>query len=233
MNYTVVQVATDAGSMPAHRWLPEGGQGPGLLLLQEIFGVSKFIRARAADLAALGYLVLAPELYWRLDQTEVDEDAPDAIEQAVALRMRFDWDVGVRDAQAVLEWLRADTAVGPGVGVFGFCFGGGLAFNLTAIDAPDVLVSYYGSDIPRLLELAPRIGAPSLHHFGLADVYIPMDAVTRIEAAVRRPGVQFETYPGAGHAFDNPMPVFHDPRASAQAWARTVAFLQREFPVAA
>lgn len=233
MNYTVVQVATDAGSMPAHRWLPEGGHGPGLLLLQEIFGVSKFIRARAADLAALGYLVLAPELYWRLDQTEVDEDAPDAIEQAVALRMQFDWDAGVRDAQAALKWLRADTAVGPGVGVFGFCFGGGLAFNLTAIDAPDVLVSYYGSDIPRLLELAPRIGVPSLHHFGLADVYIPMDAVTRVEAAVSRPGVQFETYPGAGHAFDNPMPVFHDPRASAQAWARTVAFLQRELPVAA
>ena len=233
MDCTVVQVATDVGSMPAHRWLPERGHGPGLLLLQEIFGVSKFIRARAADLAELGYVVLAPELYWRLDQTEVDEDASDAIEQGVALRMQFDWDAGVRDAQAALEWLRADTAAGPGVGVFGFCFGGGLAFNLTAIDAPDVLVSYYGSDIPRLLELAPRIGAPSLHHFGLADLYIPMDTVTRVEAAVSRPGVQFETYPGAGHAFDNPMPMFHDPRASAQAWETTVAFLQREFPVAA
>jgi carboxymethylenebutenolidase len=233
MDSTVVQVATDAGSMPAHRWLPEGGHGPGLLLLQEIFGVSKFIRARAADLADLGYVVLAPELYWRLDQTEVDEDAPDAVEQGVALRMRFDWDAGVRDAQAALEWLRADAAVDAGVGVFGFCFGGGVGFNLTAIDAPEVLVSYYGSDIPRLLELAPRIGAPSLHHFGLADGYIPVGTVARIEAAVSRPGVQFETYPGAGHAFDNPMPMFHHAQASAEAWATTVAFLQREFPVAA
>ena len=233
MDPTVVHVDTDAGPMPAHRWVPEAAHGPGLLLLQEIFGVSKFIRARAADLAKLGYVVLAPELYWRLDQTEVDEDAPDALEQAVALRMQFDWDAGVRDAQAALEWLRADQAAGPGIGVFGFCFGGGLAFNLTAIDAPDVLVSYYGSDIPRLLELAPRIGAPSLHHFGLADDYIPVGTVAQIEAAVRRPGVQFETYPGAGHAFDNPMPTFHHPQASAQAWATTVAFLERELPVAA
>jgi carboxymethylenebutenolidase len=232
MDSTVVHVDTDAGSMPAHRWLPENGHGPGLLLLQEIFGVSKFIRDRAADLAELGYVVLAPELYWRLDQTEVDEDAPDALEQGIALRMKFDWEAGVRDAQAALEWLRADEAAGSGVGVFGFCFGGGLAFNLTAIDAPDVLVSYYGSDIPRLLELAPRIGAPSLHHFGLADDYIPAGTVARIEAAVSRPGVQFETYPGAGHAFDNPMPLFHHQQASAEAWATTVAFLQRELPVA-
>jgi carboxymethylenebutenolidase len=231
MDSTAVQVDTDAGSMPAYRWLPESGHGPGLLLLQEIFGVSKFIRSRAADLAELGYVVLAPELYWRLDQTEVDEEAADALEQGIALRMQFDWDAGVRDAQTALEWLRADQAAGPGIGLFGFCFGGGLAFNLTAIDAPDVLISYYGSDIPRLLELAPRVGAPSLHHFGLADDYIPAGTVARIEAAVSRPGVQFETYPGAGHAFDNPMPMFHHPQASAEAWASTVAFLERELPV--
>ena len=233
MDPTVVHVDTDAGQMPAHRWLPESGRGPGLLLLQEIFGVSKFVRSRATDLAELGYVILAPELFWRLGQTLVDENAPDALDQAVALRMQFDWESGVRDVQAALEWLRADKAAGPGVGVIGFCFGGGLAFNLTAIDAPDVLVSYYGSDIPRLLELAPRVGAPSLHHFGLADDYIPAGTVARIEAAVSRPGVQFETYPGAGHAFDNPMPMFHHSQASAEAWATTVAFLQRELPVAA
>jgi len=227
----VVHVDADAGPMPAHRWLPASGRGPGLLLLQEIFGVSKFIRARAVDLAGLGYMVLAPELYWRLDQTEVDEDARDAVERGVALRMQFDWDAGLRDVQAALDWLRADKAAGPGIGVFGFCLGGGLAFNLAAIDTPDVLVSYYGSDVPRLLGLSPRVGAPSLHHFGLADDYVPAGTVARIEAAVSRPGVQFETYPGAGHAFDNPMPTFHHPEASAEAWATTVAFLQRELPI--
>jgi carboxymethylenebutenolidase len=219
--------------MPAHLWVPESGTGPGLLLLQEIFGVSGYAQRRGADLAGAGYVVLAPELYWRLDAGALDESAAGVIEEAMGRAQRLDWDTTVKDAVSALRHLRGRPEVRGGTGVVGFCFGGGLAFNLTAIDAPDVLVSYYGSDIPRLLELAPRIGAPSLHHFGLADVYIPMDAVTRIEAAVRRPGVQFETYPGAGHAFDNPMPVFHDPRASAQAWARTVAFLQREFPVAA
>ncbi len=63
-------VTTADGEMPAHLWLPESGSGPGLLLLQEIFGVSAYIRRRAADLAAAGYVVLAPALYWRLDEQD-------------------------------------------------------------------------------------------------------------------------------------------------------------------
>ena len=62
-----VTVPTEAGEMPAQLWRPASGSGPGLLLLQEIFGVSGYIRRRAADLAEAGYVVLAPELYWRLE----------------------------------------------------------------------------------------------------------------------------------------------------------------------
>lgn len=227
---TELFVHTDAGEMPAHRWLPSGGTGPGLLLLQEIFGVSDFIKKRAADLAELGYVVLAPELYWRLGDAAVDESAPDVLQQGMALRGRFDWNAGVRDAQAALAALRADDAVRGGTGVIGFCFGGGLAFNLAAIESPDVLVSYYGSDIPRLLDLAPSVTAPTLHHFGLADDYITPDVVARIRAAVERPGVRFETHAGANHAFDNPNPMFHHAAASAEAWTQTVDFLRRELP---
>ena len=78
-----VTVPTDAGAMPAHLWHPASGSGPGLLLLQEIFGVSGYIRRRAADLAEAGYVVLAPELYWRLGAGPVDESAPGAIEEAM------------------------------------------------------------------------------------------------------------------------------------------------------
>ena len=68
-----VTVPTEAGEMPAQLWRPASGSGPGLLLLQEIFGVSGYIRRRAADLAEAGYVVLAPELYWRLDAGPVDD----------------------------------------------------------------------------------------------------------------------------------------------------------------
>ena len=223
---------TEAGEMPAYLWLPDGGTGPGLLLLQEIFGVSAYIQRRAADLAAAGYVVLAPELYWRLDATRVDESSPAAIDDAMSLAGQLDWDTAVADAVAALRHLRARDEVHGGTGIVGFCFGGGLAFNVAAKDSPDVLVSYYGSAIPGLLDLAPSVSAPSLHHFGLADAYIDSASVEKIRAALTADGrpVEFEVYEGANHAFDNDDFVLHHPEASALAWQRTLDFLGRTLP---
>lgn len=218
--------------MPAALWVPALESGPGLLLLQEIFGVSDYIKQRGADLAALGYVVLAPEIFWRLEDSEIDESAPDFLQQALGVVGRLDWPTAVDDARAAFTWLRQLDQVSGGVGVIGFCFGGGLAFNLAAVDSPDVLVSYYGSALPHLLDLAPQVTAPSLHHFGLADAYLDPDTVMRIRAAViTQPDTVFETYGGAGHAFDNPRPEFHDETASAQAWRTTTAFLAARLPV--
>jgi len=222
-SHTTVTVRTDAGDMPAHLWTPGGpadGHGAGLLLLQEIFGVSRYIEARAEALAEAGYVVLAPELYWRVDAAPIDESADGAIEEAMSRVQGLDWDTTVSDALSALEHLRKRDEVDGRVGVIGFCFGGGLAFNVAAVDAPEVLVSYYGSAIPGLLDLAPQVTAPSLHHFGLADDYIDADTVARIRDAVaRREGVEFETYEGANHAFDNSDFVLHDPEQVLAAFA--------------
>jgi carboxymethylenebutenolidase len=222
-----VSVSTADGDLPARLWVPESGTGPGLLLLQEIFGVSDYIRQRGADLAAAGYVVLAPELYWRLDAGD-----PDGVEEAMALAGRLDGETTLADALAALQHLRGRDEVRGGTGVIGFCFGGGVAFSVAAADDPDALVSYYGSSIPGHLDLAPSVTAPSLHHFGLADSYIDQAAVERVRAAVTAGTnpVEFETYPGADHAFDNPDFVFHHPEASALAWERTLAFLSRVLP---
>jgi carboxymethylenebutenolidase len=214
-----LEIDTGSGLMPVHVW---EGSGPGLLLLQEIFGVSDYIKQRAADLAEIGYYVLVPEIYWRLDDTELDESAPDVLQKAIAIAGRVDWELAVSDSVAALEYLRSrDTRTG----VIGFCFGGGLAFNVAAVSSPDVLVSYYGSALPQLLELAPNVTATSLHHFGDADAYLPVDDLVDVldDAEVHR-------YPDAGHAFDNPLPAFHHAGASELAWRRTVAFLARNLP---
>ncbi|MEO5708245.1 MAG: dienelactone hydrolase family protein [Nocardioidaceae bacterium] len=226
-----VTVATDAGAMPAHLWTPASGTGPGLLLLQEIFGVSDYIARRGADLAEAGYVVLAPELYWRLGAGPIDESTDGAIEEAMGRAQRLDWPTSVADAVAALGDVRG-RATG-GTGVIGFCFGGGLAFNVAAVEQPDVLVSYYGSGIPGLLDLAPQVTAPSLHHFGTADSYLDADTVDAVRSAVTAGGtpVEFELYEGADHAFDNDDFVLHHPEASALAWQRTLAFLARELPV--
>jgi carboxymethylenebutenolidase len=238
---TRVLVPTTDGDVPAYRWLPPLGTGPGIVVLQEIFGVSEYIRSRCADLAALGYVVLAPELYWRLAaegaDTQVDESAPDFLQQAMGLVGRLDWEAAVGDGAAALTHLRSLPEVSGGAGLLGFCFGGGLAFNVAAISTPDVLVSYYGSALPTLLDLADRVTAPSLHHFGSEDAFVEAAAVARIRDVVTGPGSnaanRFELHDGAGHAFDNPHPVFHHAGAAQRAWATTTAFLAEHLPVPA
>jgi carboxymethylenebutenolidase len=226
---TLVDVETDAGAMPGHLWSSQEGTGPGILLLQEIFGVSPYIARRGAALARAGYVVLAPELYWRTDAPPLDESAPDVVETAMGRAMGLDWETTVADAVAALDHLRARPEVDGPVGVLGFCFGGGLGFNVAAVADVDFLVSYYGSQLPGLLELAPRVSAPSLHHFGLADDFIDAETVARIRAAVTAGDGEttFETYEGANHAFDNDDFYYYDPEASALAWRRTLEFVDR------
>ena len=228
-------IPTADGDLPAVVWTPpEGRRGPGILLLQEIFGVSRYIRRRGAALAEAGYVVLAPELYWRLDPAlpPLDESAPDVVETAMGRATSLDWEQTVTDAAAALEALRG-LSDERRVGILGFCFGGGLGFNVAAVTEPACLVSYYGSALPGLLHLAPQVTAPSLHHFGLSDDYIPAAAVDQICAAVTAGGsdVVFETYEGANHAFDNDDFFLHDPEASRLAWQRTLRFLGERLPV--
>ncbi len=233
----VLSVEVRGGAMPADLHLPESGQGPGLVVFQEIFGVTDYISSRAADLAALGYVVLVPHLYWRLGD-QVVEEGGDGLPRAIELVGRFDWEAGVRDGVAALAAVRDRAEVRGPAGVVGFCFGGGMAFNVAAAAgadraAPDALVSYYGSALPDLLGMAPRVTSPSLHHFGLEDAYIPVDTVREIEAAVTADNddVTFLTYEGAGHAFDNPAVLFHHEAASRQAWVATESWLLEKLPL--
>lgn len=227
----LVHIQTPDGAMPAHVWLPPQQTGPGLVLVQEIFGISGYIESRAADLAELGYVVCAPEVYWRLGASQVDESSEDALATAMGLAQQVDWDAAVADVTLALSHLRGMLEVTAGAGLIGFCFGGGLAFNVAAVSDPDVLVSYYGSALGQLIPLAGRVKAPSLHHFGRADGFIPVSTQDAIREAVTRNGARFETYEGANHAFDNPSPAFHHAEASAAAWATTKQFLAQFLPV--
>jgi carboxymethylenebutenolidase len=220
--------------IPADLLLPASGTGPGIVLFQEIFGVTDYIRSRAQDLADLGYVVLVPHLYGRLGDPVVEEGG-EGLPRAMALLEEVDWQLAVADGVDAVAALRAHPAVEGGVGVLGFCFGGGMAFNVAAVadPKPDALVSYYGSALPGLLGLAPEVTSPSLHHFGDSDAYIPLDTVRDIERAVTEGSddVTFEVHPGAGHAFDNPSPMFHHAEASAAAWQQTTQWLAEHLPV--
>lgn len=229
---TEIAVTTTDGDMTGHFWLPDAGSGPGILLLQEIFGVTRYIQRRAADLADAGYVVLAPELYWRLDRQSVDESASDAIDQALALAGQVDWSTTVADAVAALGRLGELDEVRGTPAVMGFCFGGALAFNVAAETKPAALVSYYGSTLPDLLDLAPRVTCPSLYHFGTADSYLDgpvIQVITRAVTADGRPAT-VELHDGADHAFDNDDFFLHHAEASRKAWGTTLGFLGEHLP---
>src|SRR3954447_10400408 len=126
--------APDGGSFDAYIAVPDGGSGPGIVLLQEIFGVNDFLKAKADDLAALGYVVLCPDVFWRVESGVALPHDEAALETAFGYMTRYmEVDDGTKldDLGAALDHLRGMPEVGGHkVGVMGYCLGGFLAYAI-------------------------------------------------------------------------------------------------------
>jgi carboxymethylenebutenolidase len=228
---TSLEIPTpDGAKMGAHLTLPEAGEGPGVLVLMEIFGVGSYIRRATERLAELGYVAMAPDLYRRIAPgLELPHDQ-DGVARAMETVQRLDQQGAVEDSLTALEALRDRSEVaGHQVGVLGFCLGGRLAYEVAVAGDPAVAVCYYGSGIHERLDQAGRISCPVLFHFGREDQYIPLEAAERVCAvAERHEGWECHIQPDAGHAFDNhDAPMFSKPQAAARAWEITGEFLAR------
>jgi carboxymethylenebutenolidase len=225
-------IAVDDGQFDLTVWLPERGQGPGLLLVQEIFGVGPYIHAVAADLARLGYVVGAPDLFWRLQRGWEAEHTEDGIKRSMDMLSRFDTEAGVADLTAALDHLADLSEVTGPVGALGFCLGGSMAYALAARAKPAALVSFYGSQVPDGLDLMDVIDCPAQFHFGGSDPYISRDRVATVERAVAdRPQMEIHVQEEAGHAFHNRVaPMFYQAEPAARAWRLTEDFLARHLP---
>ncbi|MBI2704726.1 MAG: dienelactone hydrolase family protein [Actinobacteria bacterium] len=222
----------EGGTFPGHLTLPPSGSGSGLVLFHELLGVNVYIRAVAERLANLGYVVLAPDLFWRIDPDHtVERHDEGGFEEAMARLGDFDWEQGFRDGDAALAHLdRLEETTGS-VGVLGFCMGGLVAFGVAVQSEPDAAVSYYGSGVADMADAAGQIHCPILFHFGDNDPFIPMDQVEVVQKAFAgRDDATVVVHEGAGHAFDNEYAaVFHDPVRAKEAWGQTADFLRRSF----
>ncbi|MBP2706508.1 dienelactone hydrolase family protein [Microbispora sp. RL4-1S] len=220
------------GEFDLHLWLPERGYGPGLVVIQEIFGVGEYIRTVSRDLAALGYVVGAPDLFWRSGRNWTAGRGDEGLAQGLERGARFDVERGVADCLAALEALGALPEVRGGTGVVGFCLGGSLAYLMAARTDLGAVVSFYGSAVPETLDLVERVHSPIQFHFGGQDSFITRDKVAAVEEAVAgRPGMEIHVQETAGHAFHNFTSArFHDPEAAPVAWALTTGFLARHLP---
>lgn len=226
------QVTVSDGSFAAHVVVPDQPNGAGIVLIQEIFGVGAYITAVADRLGVLGYIVAAPDLFWRFAPGHAADHDEAGLARSVELVAQLDSDLAVADCLATLAHLRGLPEVTGPVGVMGFCLGGSLAVGCALAGDPDAVVSYYGSSVPGMVEQLGKITAPTLLHFGGADPYIPDDQLQLVVAAVpQHPALDLNVETGAGHAFDNhEAAMFHNPEAAAHAWELTRAFLAKHLP---
>jgi carboxymethylenebutenolidase len=226
-------VRTADGELYAHVVLPESGSGPGIVVLQEIFGVGGYIKEAAERLAGLGYVALAPDLYWRIERGIAFDHDEEGMGRAFETVQQLDVPLAVSDSIDALRALRELPEVTDGkAGVLGFCLGGTLAFGVAIDGDPDVAVCYYGSGIPGMLDRAEEIPCPVLFHFGGQDPYIPRDQSEAVCAfAATHADMECHIQPDAGHAFDNhDAPMFYQPEPAARAWKITGDFLARTLP---
>ena len=229
----VERVATADGDLDAHVALPDSGSGPGIVVLQEIFGVGGYIKESADRLAGLGYVALAPDLYWRIERGITLDHDEAGMAKAFETVQQLDPELAVRDSIGALHALRELPEVTGGrAGVLGVCLGGTLAFQVAVQDDPDVAVCYYGSGIAGMLDRANAIRCPVLFHYGGEDQYIPLEHAEQVAAcAASNDAMECHIHEGAGHAFDNhEAPMFHQPEPAARAWEITRDFLGRAFP---
>jgi carboxymethylenebutenolidase len=207
--------------------LPRSGQGPGLVLIQEIFGVNADMRRAADAWSEEGYVVLVPDLFWRIQPgIELGYDGRERA-QAFAYFQQFDIDQGVADIGAALESLKSRPECTGEVAALGYCLGGLLAYLAAARLELNAAVSFYGGRIESHIAEAERIRCPLLLIYGGKDQHIGPEARERVARALAgKPNVTVAVYPDAGHAFANPGRVEYHRLSDQLAHSQALAVLR-------
>jgi len=220
--------ASDGGSFRAYLAVPEAGSGPGMVLIQEIFGVNQHMRDVADLYAAEGYVVLCPDLFWRIEKGIELEQSEADLQKAFALYQKFDVSHGVEDITATVKALRGLGQCAGKVGAIGFCLGGKLAYLAAAKSGVDCAICYYGVGIEQSLDLAAKIKCPVVMHFAEKDQYVPIAAVEQVKRAFAdRPEVEIYVYPGVDHGFNRKGGAHYDKPAAGMAHSRSIALLRK------
>ena len=219
-----VTFASNGGQAHGYLKNPAGGSGPGLILIQEWWGLDDHMVEVADRLAAEGFVTLAPDLYGG----RVVHDADSAGQMLADLPV----DQAAKDLSGAVDYLLADPAVtSTTVGAVGFCMGGGFVLQLAAQQGDKIgaAVPFYGVG-PAVPQQYRTITAPIQGHYGEQDAFYPVDQARAQEQQIRAESggsVEFFYYP-AGHAFHNDKDLLgtYNEQYAKIAWDRAVAFLK-------
>lgn len=217
-----------SGSFGGYLAKPAGGTGPGIVVIQEIFGVNAGIRSMCDDWAREGYVAFAPDLFWRIEPgVDITDKSEAEWQKAFDLYNKFDVDKGIEDIEASIRAVRARPECTGKVGVVGFCLGGLLAYlSATRTDA-DASVGYYGVGIQDRLNESNAIANPLLLHIATQDKFVPPEAQAKMRAELGgNRHVTLHDY-DADHAFARVDGTSRVEACAREANARTLAFFRQ------
>lgn len=224
-----IEIPGHGGAFRAHVAWPQTLPAPAVVVLHEVFGVNADIRQTCADLAARGYIAVAPHLFWRQEQgVDLSVTDPKDWEHGLALYMAYDRERGVEDVRDTVQAARAlDGSTGKAA-VMGYCLGGLMTWLTAARHDVDAAVAYHGGDTEKYLDEAAGVTAPLIMHLAGEDEFISKPAmadITRVVGAL--PNATVWSYAGQNHAFSRHGGTHYDAASAALANGRTWDFLAR------
>ncbi|NKB46075.1 MAG: dienelactone hydrolase family protein [Alphaproteobacteria bacterium] len=196
---------------------PDGG-GPGVIVIQEIFGVNDWLRGVCDMLAEQGYMALAPDLFWPIEPgVQLDATVEADFNKGLEIYGKFDVDKGVEDIQASINNLRGRDGCNGKVGTTGFCLGGVLTFLSATRTDSDANAGYYGVGIEGLLGEADKISKPTILHIADEDSFVPKEASDQVRQALQgHEKVTIHTYAGCDHGFARDTDTNHYDKAATE-----------------
>lgn len=230
MSETVSITALEGGAaFNAYVARPAGSPKAAIIVIQEIFGVNPGIRKKCDDWAALGYLAVAPDLFYRMKPgLELDPDIEEQFNEALEYFGKYNPDDGVKDIEATIHWIRREAGV-PKVGCVGYCLGGKLAYMTAARTDIDASVGYYGVMIDQMLNEKHAIAHPLMLHIPTADHFVGPEAQAAIHAGLGdHPKVTLYDYEGLDHGFAAEMGNRRDEAGAQLADGRTRDFFAEQ-----
>ena len=227
MSGDTIAIETPDGNFTGYLAKPATGTGPGIVVIQEIFGVNKVMRDLCDGLAGKGYMALCPDLFWRIEPgIDITDQSEAEWKKAFDLFGKFDVDKGVADIAATIRTLRPLSS--GKVGTVGYCLGGRLAYLAATRTTTDASVGYYGVNIQNRLDDARGIKKPLMLHIAGKDEFVPPEAQEAVVAGLRdNSHVTIHRYPEMDHAFARPGGAHYDKATADEANDRTLKFFAR------
>lgn len=226
-----IRIQSNDGSFSAYLAVPASGRGPGIVMCQEIFGVNVSMRTLADQYAKEGYVVIVPDLFWRIEPDVQLDYSPEGWKRAFDFFQKFDQDKGIDDINATIAALRQrpELDAPANIGVIGYCLGGKMAYLAACRCDVASSIGYYGVGIEQALDEAANIKGRLVLHIAGEDEYCPPEARAQIAAKFAAlPKADAYVYEGVSHAFARPNGDHYDKTAAETAYARTLAALKSE-----